>query len=120
MAEIAEKWQKRQSDYGEMIALKAGEELDAETFDAVGADGLQHGLAFPAAIFVEKIIGKITHGQLGLVQVAPDGLAVARDTECGVEEMRLAAQSPELRFCPFDRRRLVKDRAPVLDRKSVV
>ena len=74
-------WSKRQTENGEMVALDALEQMNAELFELIGADTFEHRRAGRVEIGVEKVVRQASHGQacgIDRLQAAPPRRAPRR------------------------------------------
>ena len=93
--ELGQQRHERQADDGEVVALDALEQLDAEAFDLVGADDAgiaRAGLRPGSGREMHRAEG--AHGEHGLADVGPDGPSRPR-----------ASATAETRRCVLPRRR---------------
>lgn len=93
--ESEERQQGKAEDRG-VLALDPVEELGARTFQAVGADARQHGLALKAEVGVEERVREGAHGEARPGDVAPDLVPAAVADDSGLEGVGATAQRLEM------------------------
>src|SRR5512143_799443 len=91
--EERDEWQAKDD---EIVAVDLLEELDADRLDLIGADRTQHLLAGSGKIMADELGGELAHGERRDLGRGPDGLAVGRYRNRGMQRMRLAAQIEQL------------------------
>src|SRR5215469_11721264 len=89
--------EQRQSQDGEEIALDTLEELRAQTFELVGAHGVQELGRGGSDIVVEKAVAEAAHNEVCAIDGVPDEGAVSHDRRGGDERVPLAAEQLQLR-----------------------
>src|SRR6476659_4350401 len=95
----SEQRNKRQAENDEIVAVDPVEQLDANRFDLIGADRAQYLLTGCGEIAADELRREVKHGERGDLGRRPDGLAVGRYRDRGVQGVRLSVEIEQLPAC---------------------
>ena len=96
LAEDAEEGEEWDAEDGGVFAFDAVEEVNAEAFEAVGADAGGDVIGFGVEVGFEEGVGEVAHREAGAGDVVPDALAVAEADDGGNEFVGAAAEGAEV------------------------
>jgi len=97
-----------QPEHREVVAIDLVEQLHAEAFELVGADGQADAVAGARKIVFEERVGEIAHRQPRCRNVRPRHLALLGEGDGGVKFVRAPAQAAQCRARCVNARRLAQ------------
>src|SRR5664280_1599942 len=95
LPQIIEQWQQRQAENGEIVAVDALEQMNADAFELIAADARQSGVPRHVEIILEKAVRNIAHGQPRAVDATEQHGAVAHQRQRGMQLVRAPAQGSQ-------------------------